>query len=60
MTKKYRTVSLPAGLSEDIEELMEELGYWPSVGSFVREATVKMVREYKKKEPDARNRGVTG
>ena len=43
---KYRTVSIPLGIADDIEELMEKFGYWPSVGSFVREATIKMVTEW--------------
>lgn len=58
--KKYRTVSLPIGLADDIQELMDEFGYWPSVGAFVREATVRMVTEWQDrlKEPDsAGNRG---
>jgi Arc/MetJ-type ribon-helix-helix transcriptional regulator len=47
MAKKYRTVSLPLGLAEDIQGLIDELGYWPSVGAFVREATVEKVKEWK-------------
>jgi len=43
--KKYRTVSLPWGVAEAIERLIEELGFWPSLGAFAREACIKMVRE---------------
>ncbi len=43
--KKYRTVSLPWGVAAAIERLIKELGYWPSVGAFVREASIKMIRE---------------
>jgi len=43
--KKYRTVSLPWGVAEAIERLIEELGYWPSTGAFAREACIKMIRE---------------
>jgi len=43
---KYRTVSIPLGIADDIEELMEKFGYWPSVGAFVREAAIKMVTEW--------------
>lgn len=62
MAKKYRTVSLPTGIADDIEELIEKLGYWPSVGAFVREATIKMVTEWKDRlmteDPDrAESRG---
>ena len=42
---KYRTVSLPRGVAEAIERLIEELGFWPSVGAFAREACIKMIRE---------------
>jgi len=43
--KKYSTVSIPRGIAEAIDELIEELGYWPSRGAFVREATLEKVRE---------------
>ena len=43
--KKYSTVSLPRGIAEAIDELIDELGYWPSRGAFVREATLEKVRE---------------
>jgi Arc/MetJ-type ribon-helix-helix transcriptional regulator len=42
---KYRSVSLPSGVAEAIERLIEELGFWPSVGAFAREACIKMIRE---------------
>ena len=42
---KYKTVSLPRGVSDLIEKLIEELGLWPSVGAFAREACIKMIRE---------------
>ncbi len=35
---KYATVSIPRGIADAIDELIEELGYWPSRGAFVREA----------------------
>ena len=41
---KYRTVSLPRGVTEDIEALIEEIGYWPSVGAFVREAALDKLK----------------
>ena len=43
--KKYSTVSIPRGIAEAIDELIDELGYWPSRGAFVREATLEKVRE---------------
>ena len=35
---KYKTVSIPKPLADDIIRYMDEIGYWPSLGSFVREA----------------------
>ena len=44
---KWRTVSLPRGLTGDILALLKERAYWPSISSFVREAAVeKLRREY--------------
>ncbi len=43
--KKYSTVSIPRGIAEAIDELIEELGYWPSRGAFVREASLEKVRD---------------
>ena len=41
---KYRTVSIPKGLTDDVEKLIEELRYWPSISSFVREATLEKLK----------------
>ena len=43
--KKYRTVSLPIGVADAIQQLIDELEFWPSVGAFAREACIKMIRE---------------
>lgn len=42
--RKYRTVSIPRGITDDVEKLIEELSYWPSVSSFVREATLEKLK----------------
>ena len=42
---KYVTISIPAALAEAIDELNEDLGYWPSRGAFVREAVLEKLRE---------------
>ncbi len=34
---KYRTLSLPSRLADDIQEIIDEFGYWPSLGASVRE-----------------------
>ncbi len=41
---KYRTVSIPTGITDDVEKLIEELRYWPSISSFVREATLEKLK----------------
>ncbi len=46
---KYRTVSLPRGVTEIIEELIEELRLWPSVGAFAREACLDKIEEEKRR-----------
>lgn len=43
--KKYRTVSLPIGVADAIQQLIDELEFWPSVGAFAREACIKMIKE---------------
>ena len=60
--KKYVTVSIPVGIADAMDELIEELGYWPSRGSFIREAALDKIRKERKllkelrenKEPDER------
>ena len=46
---KYVTVSLPVGISKAIDSLIEELGYWPSRGAFVREACLEKIREERRR-----------
>jgi len=41
---KYRTVSILRGLTDDVEKLIEEKPYWPSVSAFVREATLEKLK----------------
>ncbi len=41
---EYKTVSLPRRLADDIQTLMDEFGYWPSLGAFVREAALEKLR----------------
>jgi Arc/MetJ-type ribon-helix-helix transcriptional regulator len=45
----YVTISLPKAITDAIDELIEELGYWPSRGSFAREACLEKIREEKRK-----------
>ena len=46
---KYSTVSIPRGIADAIDDLIDELGYWPSRGAFVREATSLKVQEEQKR-----------
>jgi len=46
---KYATVSLPRGIADAIDELIEELGFWPSRGAFVREACLEKIRDEQKR-----------
>jgi len=41
---EYKTVSLPRRLAEDIQEIIDEFGYWPSMGAFVREGALEKMR----------------
>jgi Arc/MetJ-type ribon-helix-helix transcriptional regulator len=43
-SRKFRSVSLPTGILEAIDVLIEELRYWPSRSSFVREACLEKMR----------------
>lgn len=46
---KYVTISLPTGISDEIDELIDELRYWPSRGAFVREACLTKIREERRR-----------
>jgi len=52
---KYATISIPRGIANIIDELIEELGYWPSRGAFVREACLEKVREEQKRLMELRD-----
>jgi len=42
-TEKYATISLPSAVIKAIDDLIEDLGYWPSRGAFVREACLEKI-----------------
>jgi len=46
---EYRTVSIPKPLADDVAKLMEEVGYWPSLGAFTREALIEKLRGERRK-----------
>lgn len=49
---KYVTISLPRGISDEIDALIAELGYWPSRGAFVREACLAKIKEERRRLRD--------
>ena len=51
---KYVTVSIPEGIAKDIDKLIEELGYWPSRGAFVREACMEKIWAERRKLKELR------
>lgn len=40
---EFSAVSVPTPILEEIDKLIEELGYWPSRSSFVREACLEKI-----------------
>jgi Arc/MetJ-type ribon-helix-helix transcriptional regulator len=53
---KYVTVSIPRGIANDIDRLIQELGYWPSKSSFVREACLEKIWSERRKIRELINR----
>ena len=45
---KYKTVSIPRGVADLIEELIEARGLWPSVSAFAREACLAKIEKEQK------------
>ena len=54
-SRKYGTVSLPMGILEEIESIIKELRYWPSRGSFVREACLEKIRSERNRIRELKN-----
>ncbi|MEM2152390.1 MAG: ribbon-helix-helix protein, CopG family [Candidatus Bathyarchaeia archaeon] len=46
---RFGAVSLPLKILEEIDRLIEELGYWPSRSAFVREAYLEKIKREKEK-----------
>ena len=40
---EYKTVSIPKPLAEDVQELIKEIGHWPSLSAFTREALITKI-----------------
>lgn len=57
---KYVSISLPTGISNEMDKLIDELGHWPSRGAFVREACLEKIREERRRlRSSGRPRGET-
>jgi len=46
---KFSAVSIPVGILEEIDKLIEELGYWPSRSAFVREACLEKIERERRR-----------
>ena len=46
--RAFSSVSLPTPLVEKIEEVIDELGYWPTKTAFVREASLEKLDKHRK------------
>jgi Arc/MetJ-type ribon-helix-helix transcriptional regulator len=44
----FTSVSLPKPLMDKVERIVNELKYWPTKASFVREAVLEKLEKYKK------------
>jgi len=46
---EFSAVSIPLPILEEIDRLIEELGYWPSRSAFVREACLEKIERERKR-----------
>ncbi|MBS7649233.1 MAG: ribbon-helix-helix domain-containing protein [Candidatus Bathyarchaeia archaeon] len=46
---EYSAISIPISILEEIDRLIEEAGYWPSRGAFVREACLEKIERERKR-----------
>ncbi len=53
---KYATVKILRALADDMDTLMEDIGYWPSRGAFVREACIEKMERVRKMEHEKESR----
>ena len=53
---RFATISLPVRLVEEIEHIVETVGYWPTKTDFVREAVVEKLELFRKELEERRQR----
>ncbi|MEM3489270.1 MAG: ribbon-helix-helix domain-containing protein [Candidatus Bathyarchaeia archaeon] len=46
---RFGAVSLPLKILEEIDNLIKDLGYWPSRSAFVREACLEKIKREKER-----------
>lgn len=46
---EYVSLSIPLSIAKEVDELIEELGYWPSRSAFAREAILEKIREERRR-----------
>ena len=44
----FSSVSLPAPLLREVEDVVRVIGYWPTKTAFIREAILEKLEKYKK------------
>ena len=45
---QYTVIKFPVRLIENVEAVMDVIGYWPNITDFIREAVIQKLEEYKK------------
>jgi len=49
---RFATISLPVRLVEEIEHIVETVGYWPTKTDFVREAVIEKLERFRKEREE--------
>lgn len=52
----FATISLPVRLIEEIEHIVETVGYWPTKTDFIREAVVEKLERFRKEQEEREER----
>jgi len=57
---RFSAVSIPEPILEEIDRLIEELGYWPSRSAFVREACLEKIERERRRLEELMEPSVEG
>ncbi|RLI46842.1 hypothetical protein DRO69_02210 [Candidatus Bathyarchaeota archaeon] len=55
----FSSISFPTPLIKEIENIVEELGYWPTKTAFIREAVMEKLEKHRKELETRRAREST-